>query len=51
MNFTPGAQASSSQTIDQVAAADRYTGNTQDFGSRMIKLRARISCDERQEAG
>jgi hypothetical protein len=43
INFTPVAQASSSQTIDQVTAAYRDTSNTQDFGGRMIQLAARIS--------
>ena len=43
INFTPVAQASSSQTINQVTAAYRDTGNTQDFGGRMIQLAARIS--------
>ena len=35
--------ASSSQTINQVTAAYRDTGNTQDFGGRMIQLAAPIS--------
>jgi hypothetical protein len=43
INFTPVAQASSSQTINQVTAAYRDTGNTQDFGGRMVQLAARIS--------
>lgn len=43
INFTPVAQASASQTINQVTAAFRDFNNTQDFGGRMIQLSWRLS--------